>query len=217
MKRNKRVFTRKKGALLLSGLLCLTIGSTVAYAAYKNHEQKVNDFTVGDVAVGIEETFTKPSTVKPGDKVTKKVAIKNDSNQPVFVRVMVLPEIMGTQKNGNHLLLPAEIGINVLLLNASGATISDTNQWMQGKDGYYYYLHGLAPGKTTEALFHQVQLAQPIAAMYEGATMEIDVKVEAINTTKWSYQDAWWEGTASHWASEPLKTINTKLSSQTMN
>lgn len=170
-------------------IMCLVIGSVVAYAAMTVREEKVNFFQIGNFQTKIEEVFKEPTTISPNTSVEKKVTIKNTGSVDQFIRVMILPEIRLESGESNRL-LPSKIGEEVLLdLN--------TTQWKLGEDGYYYYLNVLEsdPSKVAENLFTKVTLKKELGQEYQNASFILLVKVEAINCAKFAYRDAWWQGT----------------------
>ncbi|WP_086314147.1 hypothetical protein A5821_001734 [Enterococcus sp. 7F3_DIV0205] len=169
-------------------IVCLVIGSAVAYAAMMVSDEKANLFQIGNLQTKVEEVFTEPATILPDTSVEKKVTVANIGTVDQFVRVMLHPEIR--IENGESIrLLPSKIGEEVLLdLNST--------DWKLGEDGYYYYLKKLKSGKSsvTENLFTQVKLKSGLGQEYHKATFSLLIKVEAINCVKYAYRDAWWQG-----------------------
>lgn len=169
-------------------IICLIVGSAVAYAAMTVNEEKVNLFQIGNLQTRIDEVFTEPTQIQSNKPVEKKVTIVNTGTVDQFVRVMLHPEIQ-LENNGSNRLLPSKIGREVIL------DIDNTN-WKLGEDGYYYYLNRLKPGNSNAAknLFTQVKLTSELGQEYEQASFKLLVKVEAINCGKYAYRDAWWQG-----------------------
>ncbi|MBP1042332.1 hypothetical protein I6N95_15030 [Vagococcus sp. BWB3-3] len=207
-KKKRRKLTRYLlGSLVFLSLLVIVnglLGST--WALNRNTESKPNDFSVGDVKATLVEEFTSPTKTEVDQAYTKKVTVKNTGEAPIFIRVLVVPQILSKKDvTGNQLLLPATIGTEVQLdLN--------TTDWVDGEDGYYYYLKPVDTGKESAQLFSSVTLSNLVdESAYDGAKLTIDVKVESINVTKWAYQDAWWNGDAIKWSTGVLKTIDDSL------
>lgn len=189
-------------------IVCLIIGSTVAYAAMTLREEKVNLFQIGNLQTKIDEIFTEPTTISPNKPVEKKVFITNTGTVNQFVRVMLHPEIR-IESNGTTRLLPSKIG-NELVLDLN------TVNWKLGEDGYYYYLNTLKPGKSnaSENLFTQVKLKSGLGQEYQQAIFSLLIKVEAINCGKYAYRDAWWQGITP--TSGALKIIDQQLVGKTI-
>lgn len=190
--------------MILTLIACLVIGSVAAYAAMTVREEKVSFFQIGDFQTKVEEVFKEPKTISPNTSVEKKVTIENTGSVDQFVRVMIHPEIR-IENGGSSRLLPSKIGEEVLLdLN--------TTQWKLGEDGYYYYLNVLKSGQSnvTENLFTQVMLKKELGQEYHNASFNLLVKVEAINCAKFSYRDAWWQGTTP--SNGNLQIIDDQLS-----
>ncbi|MGX7244201.1 hypothetical protein ACWOC1_05070 [Enterococcus quebecensis] len=187
-------------------IICLVIGSTVAYAAMMVREEKANLFQIGNLQTKVEEVFTEPVTMLPNKPVEKKVTIANIGTVNQFVRVMLHPEIR-LESNSSIQLLPSKIGEEILL---------DLNNidWKLGEDGYYYYLKALRTGESnrTENLFTQVKLKNELGKKYHGATFSFLIKVEAINCAKFAYRDVWWQGVTPN--SGELKVIDSQLAKQ---
>ncbi|MBO0439913.1 hypothetical protein [Candidatus Enterococcus ikei] len=183
-------------------IVCLVVGSAVAYAAMTMREEKVNLFQIGNLQTKVEEVFTEPITILPNKPVNKKVTIANTGTINQFVRVMIHPDIR-LDNNGSIRLLPSKIGGELLL------DLNNTH-WKLGEDGYYYYLNVLKTGKSnvTENLFTQVKLKSELGQEYHEATVNLLIKVEAINCAKYAYRDAWWQGVPS---GGELKNIDDQL------
>lgn len=198
--------------VIVTSLLLISAGLATTYALLKEEDKKINDFSIGDFKMKLVEDFTTPEMTEVDKPYTKQVSVNNTGETLGFVRVLVLPQILGKKdEQGNQLLLPATIGKEVQL-------DLDTTKWKDGEDGYYYYLGVLEPGQATPSLFTTVTLnGSEVDDLYNAASFTIDIKVEGINATKWAYQDAWWNGIASKWSDEPLKGINDTLKNKVIN
>jgi predicted ribosomally synthesized peptide with SipW-like signal peptide len=152
--------------------------------------------------VPLDEVFTPPTTpLEPGDPYPKEVGATNTGDLPGFVRLLVFPTVVAAD---GVTVLPARLGAEIVLLG------QNTTAWMDGEDGYFYYLKRLAPGETTPPLFAAVKLADHFSAAYKGATLSIDVKVEASGTKPWAYRVGWW-GSATPSLNGNLITIDNTL------
>lgn len=187
MKQGKKVRTR---LLLLGGMICISVGSTVAYAAYKNHEQKINDFQVANLSVEIDEAFTPSTSFSPDTGIKKEVRIFNNNEEAVFVRVLVLPTII-KDFHGEKMLMPADFKGNTPQITID----FDTTDWVDGEDGYFYYLKEIRSGKKSSELLKKVTVnSNNFKEEYTDVTVNIELKVEAISTTENAYRHAWWNG-----------------------
>lgn len=171
---------------------------TTTRATLKDDDYQANNFSYGDVTTELVEEFEPPENLPVGKPYTKKVSVKNSGELPAFVRVLVSVEVLGkAETEGVPILLPGTIGKEVNLLNEKGAPIQDDENWVDGKDGFYYYLKAIEPGQTTPSLFESVEARKDMIKdnpLYDEARLDIHVKTEGIHTTKWAYRDAWWSG-----------------------
>ena len=128
---------RKKGLVILTAALLLNVCCfTLAYAYSVSTAKAMNEFTVGDNEIEINEVFDPPGWMDNGDEIQKEVTATNTGRSSCAVRVLVKPDNMDV--------------MNYITLDF------DTRRWHDGGDGYYYYKGILAPGQTTEALFSKV-------------------------------------------------------------
>ena len=154
----------KKQVLL--ALLLVTLAVTgVTMAFLTDSHTKVNRFTPGDNQSSITETFTPPDAVKAGDKVTKKVVVKNE-NMPSYIRVFVAVSDSS---------LASKFSINY-----------NTTDWTKDADGYYYYKKVVPKGGSTTKLFDTLTFH---AALPNGSGLEIicyseSVQAEGFTTAK---------------------------------
>lgn len=171
--------------IVLVLLMFTIVGIKSVYAALTAEDDLTNDFTMSNLSGKIEEEFTPPSKenpMKPGKDYPKEVKINNQTKTPMFVRVLVTPEI----QTATGVLLPSNFG-KELIINLG-------SKWLLGEDGYYYYLGKLASTQTTEALFTKVTLSDDVSDSYNDAEMSIHIKSETIIAKGNQYRDAWWLG-----------------------
>ncbi|GCF95686.1 hypothetical protein NRIC_35770 [Enterococcus florum] len=183
-------------------MMCVVavIGGMWAYAAMTAKEEKRNTFQIGNLETDIVEVFDPEKGIELDKPVQKEVAVKNVGSNPQFVRVMVHPTI----EHADGTVMPSTIG-KVIHLDIS-------NDWLAGGDGYYYYKDKLAPNAKTPDLFKTVKLDSGLSAEYKDAKLELQLKVEAVGTTKHTYRDTWWRG--DNPTTGDLGTINTLLTSK---
>lgn len=179
-------------------VLVFTLG-IVVWAFRSSNDSVQNEFIVADLNISIDENFKSPTDfLHQGDSYIKDVKVKNNSNQPIFVRVMALPQIVSGE----------------IVLETKGIISLDIDEskWIDGKDGYYYYKDVLEVGKTTVSLFKNVSIADNIIKdIYENSKFDIMVKSEGTPITRSKVHiNSWWGGSAP--TEEPLKSISDELS-----
>lgn len=116
-----------------------------SYAYYSDSHDKVNKLSIGENTTVIQETFTPPDHIVPGDTFTKKPVVKNTGTVPCYVRMFC--ELSNS--------------------DAAAFTTLDfnTTDWTEKQsDGYYYYKKILQPGASTTALFTTVKISDSIDA-----------------------------------------------------
>lgn len=128
----------KRKWMFFALLFCLIAGITgsVVYAYLIDQKKEVNQVKIAENRTHIEEEFDPPADPQPGQVITKKPCIVNDSDIPVYVRVLV--EFSSSS---------ARDQLEPLSINAS---------WKQGEDGYFYYQDKVLPRKRTETLFDNI-------------------------------------------------------------
>lgn len=174
---------RKRWSLGLAVLaLGLGIGGTAAYLT--SFDQRENTVAVGHNTTGTEEEFPDPTPV-PADEdpaFTKKVWVTNCSsgeegfNVDCYVRLSL--------GYSDH-----DIGKAVVLNGL------DTDNWIYGEDGYYYYRHILKEGQSTSPLFTGFSIdSARLEDTYMDQLQEFKIQVyeESVQSAGFSdYQSAW--------------------------
>jgi len=157
----------------------------------------------------IQEEFTPPApgtSLIGGEEVDKKSWVTNNGDIPAFVRVKVFPVLTSKPdplQPGKLLYFEAQFGKQLEFVGLN------TTDWMDGGDGWYYYLHVLPPddGVTqlhrTAPLFEKVKLDTDVVT-YASAELTVTLIAETVEprkyvvaeTTKYHYRDAWWDNNA---------------------
>lgn len=151
-------------ALAASLAAVAVVGSSLAY--FTDKDEKTNTLTIGNVDI----TLTEPGwdatgkeeakEMYPGEAVAKDPTVTNNGKNPAFVRVKVeWPENVDLSYRTDY--VDNKLGDN----------------WVDGKDGYFYYNEVLGLNETTDALFDQIVLGTD--TMNGDATTEYDVVVYA--------------------------------------
>ncbi len=125
------------GCLLLAVSACLLPGSVSAYFA--DTDSAGNQMTAAGNRIEIEEEFPPPEDVTPGSEFTKKVSEKNVGTSTCYVRIRA---VFSDSNAGQY------------------CTVDwNTEDYVCGDDGYYYYRRLLRPGETTPYLFTTVTVS----------------------------------------------------------
>ncbi|MGC6770348.1 hypothetical protein [Enterococcus sp. LJL51] len=209
---------KKNGKLLLTSLTTIFIGFIFAYSiqitysALTDHDKKENSFQIGNLNTTIKEEFDPPKEFEPDKEYEKKVEIKNTGSLDSFVRVLALPVITAEADDGTTIVLSATTDGATPILTIDYNLVD----WIDGKDGYFYYKKKLVTGEKTAALFSTVKMNKAnISEEYNRAKLTFEIKVEGIHTTKYAYRDAWWGGSVPPTGSELAEVDNT-LKTQTI-
>jgi len=168
--------------------IIVLIGSTFAW--FTSSDNKINEFrnNMPVFSAQVVDVFNPLNPWKPGDN--KEVSAVNTGEKNAFVRIMVLPVIMDGATP-----LQARIGeeIKITFLDIYNVSTNPTGKWIDGNDGYYYYLDVLKPSETAQPyLFKKVELKSGLPAEYDDATLKIEVKMESVGTGAYEYRKAWW-------------------------
>ncbi|MDO4501814.1 MAG: hypothetical protein Q4D06_01400 [Coriobacteriia bacterium] len=147
-------------ALLACGALSLALvaaGGTALAHYVDATDSTVNELSVGENAIKIEEEFPAAPNPQPGSKLTKRAWVTNTGNSPCYVRALVTFSSKEAEDS---------------------ATLDyDRDNWKRGEDGYDYYQHVLQPGQSTPALFSHVALKGSFAS--QTLPFDLDVKAES--------------------------------------
>lgn len=173
MNKNKKTSKRKIIALTAI-ILTLALIATATIAYFTDFTgPKHNTFTAGNVACQVVEDF------KDGETVKKNVAVKNDSNIDVFIRVAVTVNWVGNAGTDNAGKI---YGAKTPRVYTKDYTLNQgtdfTNGWFLGDDGYYYCKHKVAAGETTPYVIDSLTVNPKNVP--EGYHLEVNVMANAI-------------------------------------
>lgn len=165
----KRVMKTKQPVALVALLLllCCTVAGTLAYLVTST-DPVTNTFTPAHVSTAVDETF------KNG--VKSDVKIQNTGNIDAYIRVAVV--VNWADKDGNVYggAVPTDKGDK----KDYDLTLKANNGWIKGADGYYYYIHPVAPKESTTAIFEDItQLTDDPA---EGYGLQITILADGIQS-----------------------------------
>lgn len=165
----KRVMKTKQPVALVALLLllCCTVAGTLAYLV-DSTDPVTNTFTPASVSTEVNEDF---------DGITKSnVTIKNTGDIDAYIRVAVV--VNWADKDGNVYggAVPTDKGDK----KDYDLTLKANNGWIKGADGYYYYIHPVAPKESTTAIFEDItQLTDDPA---EGYGLQITILADGIQS-----------------------------------
>lgn len=189
---------KKLSALLLAGTLTAgVVGGTFAW--FTSQDTVTNQFaTAGtdepdnpDAGIDIWEKFEEPTNVVPGTTTDKLVQVKNTSTYDQFIRVKITPKWEKEGLNSTYLQLNFTD-----YLKETG----EEGTWIEGGDGYYYYIGKVAGGKFTNTLLESVTLKDTTPNEYKNQKYKVVVDAESIQADNGAY-DALWSS-----ASQDVKT-----------
>lgn len=170
----------KLSILLICGVMALgTIA--VTYAAFTSKDQVTNVFKLGDVDIEVEEEFEEPQEWN-GESYKKKVAVKNVGESDALIRVALSPRWV--DEDGNPWAGDTSI--------VSYKFISNSD-WIDGKDGYYYYNKRVAKGNATSNLIDTVKadIPEDLKEMYKNKVLIVDVIAEGVQCSKDAHRATW--------------------------
>lgn len=151
----------KKSLIMMTLLFCLTAGSAgaVTYSYLVDRDTEANEVGFADEDIHIQEEFTPPEDPEPGEVISKKPCVFNDSDIPVFVRMAV----HFSDSDGEAQCEPLAV----------------KSRWELMDDGYYYYNQEVPAGAKTEMLFENVVLKDSVSKE-ELVPFEILVYAESV-------------------------------------
>lgn len=156
MKKVLKKYNKTFIASLLMLVLIVGAAVTVAFSVARSNDVK-NTFKAAEIDTEIEEEF--------GVDLTKKVKVTNSSEatSPAFIRVRISCS-------------PEDIEAALVLNQTPG------NGWMDGGDGFYYYLDAVMPGGSTAELLSKVD-QDKIPENVKGVDFDIVIYQEAVVAT----------------------------------
>lgn len=182
MKNMKNKMTRT--VLVCSAAGMLLLGGTAAYLT--DHDEAVNEFTVGKVDIEIDEPEWKPEENKkivPTQEIKKDPMITNTGINDAFVYLQVsVPKasVITADKDGKR--LPKANQELFTYKKNAGWTLIETKDLENEKSYTYSYDKILKPGEATGTLFDTVTFANVIEGELDTQQISIPVHAYAIQT-----------------------------------
>lgn len=195
----------KRKLLLLSVMvICIAIAAAGTLAFFNGDATAHNVITTGKVAIKVDEyaqydaadtakreEFTNNQTgIMPGTTVNKIVVVSGeDGTADAWVRVKFTKSIqLAAGKQG-------EVNLDLIELNIGA-------DWIDGKDGWYYYKEAVKAGQEAAPALRSVQFATTMGNAYQGATATVDVLAQAVQCANNGTSAL----TASGWPADGTKT-----------
>lgn len=127
----------------------------------ENGETKLVEFTT---------EYPNGMPVMPATEASKIVSVENTGSAPAWVRVKIEKTVE-----------PADAAVTRLDTKYVGLNY-DTENWVDGKDGFWYYQKPLMPGKTTPNLFDKVTFSKDMGNDYMNCKFNIIVSAQAVQS-----------------------------------
>ncbi len=170
---------KRKIILALAAVVsCMSVGAYGSYAYFTSEIRTENVITVGNLKIDLIETSLPGEEgrmtsegewngVMPGGSVSRTVQVENTGDHPAYVRIRVNKRISLAEGKGEEA--------------DSGLVTCDLNQedWIDGKDGYYYYRDSLEAGRRTEPLFERVMFDASMGDRYQNSVVRLEIQAQA--------------------------------------
>lgn len=153
----------RKLVLVLALVLSVAMATTGTLAYLTDRDSKVNEFTMGDVSIDLNEKFEPGTELLPGVAVEKEPTIENTGSTDAWVWM----EVAVPENFSGLLTIKEELGSN-------WQQLSNDPQVKDGKAILtFLYKDALKPGETTSALFKEVELNEWIDIKPDGAMYQV--------------------------------------------
>ncbi len=189
---------------ILMSIIFIVIITSNSLSFQHSHSNLVNENKVSDIRCIIEENFSNISSVFEGQTVLKEVFVHNISTFPAFIRVSFFPNFFNDTLN--------------IITDSNLVSFNVNSNWIDGKDGYYYYSKILMPGeKIINPIISFVKINNtaydPNNTQYK---LIIDVTSEACGVLRdYPFQRSWWDYDGTSAISSPISDINNILKQET--
>lgn len=190
---------KKVGIAIGTIILIITTVASLAYLTSK--ESVKNDFEIGKIEATVDEKFNRNDAkdLSTNKSIEKTVAVTNTGKNPEIVRVIINPQWKENSED-NNISVSAS---NQVELNFRKGFEDD---WIEGKDGYYYYKHILKPKNDnivysegdkskTSTLLESVSINKNITdeekKEFSNRELVVNVSAEAIQVNYDAIKDSW--------------------------
>lgn len=122
-----------------------------SFAYFQDKDFETNYHSVGSNESNITKSFTKPSKLESGTRISYSCKVTNNGSVPCYVRVLLVPA--------------SNPGSFVFNTESCDSNMSSSSKWYHdaGVDNYYYYKTPLKPGESTPNLLNSVTLNKDIS------------------------------------------------------
>lgn len=187
---------KKKLLVLAAAALSLTVAVSGTMAYFTDSGVAHNVITTGGVSIElIENTKDDAGTdivwpeeglsgIMPGTSASKIVSVANNGQAEAWIRVGVdiaISESGDPITNPTIKCLPLTVTVDGQEVDVVSYSV-DSEKWLRGEDGYYYYKTPVAAGSSTANLFEEVTFAKEMGNEYQNCTVYIDITAEAVQT-----------------------------------
>lgn len=168
-KRNIMIFS------VVALLTLLVVGGTMAWFT-STPEEVINRFKAGTVIITVNDTFNTETAknVNPGDEYEKIVSVTNSGTKKAYIRVKLTPEFEGG-------------------LDTSVASFPiESEKWIDGEDGWYYYKEIVPGGESTDNIIEKVIFSgNEMGNAYQGKGFTLTVEAQAVQASHYAFRDEW--------------------------
>ena len=194
---------KKKLVIVVSSILTIAaIGGSFAWFTAK--DSLTNHFTTSNKSDGVKVEENKEwkdpdgdkvyeneeaKNITPGTEVNKDVWARNTSAYDSFIRAKLIPKFT------NLKFMKLEDADNSLLeltyANTTTTDLLEDNKWVDGGDGYFYYLGKVTPDGTTDKLLDAVTLSGNASNDYKNSEFDVIVQAEGVQATNGAAASNW--------------------------
>lgn len=175
MKKGKKI-----GIFLVGCLALFLIGTCFAY--WYGNLSHTNKLTANEMVANILEVFQQDALAK--GTVEKKVSFKNTGSSTAFLRVSY-SETWTRQEQEEKILLNNQQNGQDVADKQWTTDWMDSNLWVDGDDGWYYYKKVLQSGESTKPILESVSFPDYVGTLkaYDGADYQLYFRMELLQVS----------------------------------
>lgn len=164
----------KRKGIVISTIALLVLAVGISMAWFTSGESVGNKFNMGTIEVEVLEPGFTDLNVTEATTYEKNVQVISRGTKRTYVRVKLIPEWSEPS-------LPVS---NVVF------NLAQNSDWVNGDDGYYYFIYYLTENQTTSLLLESVTITS-LGPEYKGQTLTIKAIAEGVQITHDAWQDIW--------------------------
>lgn len=203
---------KNKIALLITSVLIISVvGMTAAW--YSSSDELTNKFSASGVSTDDSEDGVKvkeneewtdedednvyeneeAKNIVPGTEVNKDVQAVNTATYKSFIRMKISAKFTKTPLSNVAIdtLNEHKEYLELQYANLTDTTTLEKEKWVDGGDGYYYYLAVVDPDGITEKLLDSVTLSLLADNRYKNSEFEVVVEAEGIQASNHAAGNEW--------------------------